>query len=172
VASVAITVEGVVRQFFGGQPIPQGLDLYYGLATRMKVVLITDEMDRLPDDLRVTELAYWLRLEGMTEHQRIVYTEPHWTELGNAARRVAQVNEARRMGHDISLVIEPDPAVSAELINSGYNVLTFTHAAYSVPSWRPDYKHTPVPWDKLSVQVEREAFLRANDERRTDDARS
>jgi hypothetical protein len=167
--SVAITVEGVIRRAVGGQPVPEGLDLYYGLASRMKVVLITDELDRLPDDLRITELAYWLRLEGLMQHDRIIYSEPMW-QGDVAIRRICQVNDARRMGHDITMVIEPDPAVSAELLRTGYNVMTFTHAAYSVPSWRPDYKHTPTPWDKLSEQVEQESYLRANDERRIEDA--
>lgn len=165
-ASVAITVEGVLRRTTGGQPIVQGLDLYYGLATRNKIVLITDEKDT-----GTTELAWWLHMEGMHEHQRIVYSSPMW-DGDVSERRVCQVNAARRLGHDIQLVIEPDPAVSAGLITSGYNTLTFTHASYSVPSWRPDYKLVPTPWDKLSEQVEREAYLQANDERRNDDARS
>ena len=76
------------------------------------------------------------------------------------------MNEARRWGHDVTLVIEPNPSVSAALIESGYNVLTFSHAEYAVPMWRPDYTHKPAAWDDLVARVEREAYLRAHDTRK------
>ena len=40
---VAITVEGVLRKVHGGCPIDLGKILYFGLATRAKLVLLTGE---------------------------------------------------------------------------------------------------------------------------------
>lgn len=174
--TIAITVEGVLRKIEGGAPIKPGIDLYYGLATRAKLVLLSDEIRQVavgvtndgqmyPDD-RESELEHWLKMEGMREHQRTVYTSALISMEREATRRVCQVNEARRWGHDVTLVIEPNPRVSAALIEAGYNTLTFSHAEYAVPSWRPDYKLKPAPWDELVARLDHEAHLRATDTRK------
>lgn len=162
-SAVGITVEGVLRRMSGGQMIVQGIDLYYGLATRRKLVLLTEDADPGKD---LGPLKYWLQMEGMQEHSRIMYTDAVGRELRPADNRAMQVNLARNGGYDIDLVIEPDPEVAAHLITLGYNVMLFCHAQYAVPSWRPGYKHTPVPWDILAQQVADEAYLRANDARK------
>ena len=161
--AIAVTVEGVLRKVAGGQPIAVGVDLYYGLATRAKLILLTDELETARD-----ELEHWLRVEGMNEHAQILWNDPVWGIYAESpdTRRVHQCNRARLHGHVVDLVVEANPLVSAALIESGYNVLTFSHAEYSVPAWRPDYKFKPAPWDQLVQRVEREAELRAADERR------
>lgn len=155
--SVAITVEGVLRRPNGGQPIPAGIDLYYALATRFKLVLLTEE--------KLDSLEWWLRGEGMNEHARIIDSDVAWQYDPSTWRRRFQVAQAHGMGHDVSLVIEPDPAVAASLIEDGTSVLLFCQAQYSLPSWRPDYREAPTPWDTLSARVEHEARLRAADKR-------
>jgi hypothetical protein len=160
VSVVAITVEGVLRKIFGGSSIKAGVDLYYGLATRAKLVLLTGE--------RSTDggLEHWLRSEGMKEHVRILWSDVVLQGESPAAERLAELAHARQNGYDIEFVIEPDPEVSKRLIIAGYNTLTFTHAEYSVPSWRPDAKIEVTPWDELAAQVDRESYLRMNDPRK------
>lgn len=157
--SIAITVEGVLRRVIGGAVIRPGIDLYYGLATRAKVILLTGEVDH-------ESLEYWLRSEGMNSHVRIIWSNRvRKLEMNSGGERLDQLSEARMNGHDVQLVIEPDPAVSSRLVIAGFNVCTFTHAEYSVPSWRPDSRREPRPWDELSEQVAREAYIRATDPR-------
>jgi hypothetical protein len=160
-STVAIVVEGVLRRPTGGQPIREGIDLYYGMSTRAKIILLTEQM-RLGE--AQTELDYWLMIEGMAEHSSILFNEPHY----GADRVIMQVNKARAAGMDVAMVVEADPAESAKLIKAGYNVLTFSHAEYAVPMWRPDFRHHPSAWDDLVARVEHEALLRAMDTRRDD----
>jgi hypothetical protein len=163
VTCVAITVEGVLRKAVGGAPVEQGKILYYGLCTRAKLVLLTAE--REPGTLE-----HWLRGEGMKEHVRIVWADVLTEEMSAGGERLHQLAKARQAGYDISFVIEPDPAVSKRLIIAGYNVLTFTHAQYSVPSWRPDAPTKLQSWDELSETADHEAYLRLNDPRKEEES--
>lgn len=157
---VAITVEGVLRKVFGGAPTEQGKVLYFGLATRAKLVLLSGE--------RETDggLEHWLRAEGMHEHVRIVWADVLTEDMTSGGERLHQLAKGRQLGYDIQMVIEPDPEVSKRLIIAGYNVLTFTHAQYSVPSWRPDATTKLRSWDELAAEAERESYLRINDPRK------
>jgi len=159
-----MAVEGILRKPVGGQPIREGIDLYYGLATRAKLLLLTEQ--RAKPDGEDTELANWLMIEGMNEHSQIIYADLIWPPED---RVLNQVNKARASGHDVSLVIESDPAVSAQLLQAGYNVLTFSHTEYAIPIWRPDYRHHASPWDDLVNRVKTEALLRAKDARRDEE---
>jgi hypothetical protein len=158
-SSIAITVEGTLRKLVGGAPIQPGLDLYFGLATRAKLVLLTGEMDG-------QGLSTWLLTEGLHEHVKVFYSDVVLADLSEGGERLCQLASARQLGYDVELVIEPDPLVSARLLVAGYNVLTFSHAEYSVPAWRPDAIVKVRPWDELVSQVEREAYLRATDPRK------
>jgi hypothetical protein len=165
---IAIAVEGVLRKISGGAPIPEGLDLYYGLATRARLVLLTEDPE--PAKKELGPLEYWLQTEGMREHARVIYTDAVGRELDAAHNRLLQVNWARNWGYAVGLVIEPDPQVAAYLLLQGINVLLFCPAAYMMPSWRPDYHHEPQPWAELAQRVEDEVYLRAADKRRESDA--
>lgn len=161
-SSVAITVEGVLRKFTGGAPIQPGLDLYFGLATRAKLVLLTGEMTGEGLDI-------WLKTEGMHEHVKVIYSDVVLRDLSDGGERLAQLAAARQLSYDVEMVIEPDPLVSSRLLVAGYNVLTFSHSEYSVPAWRPDAAVKVRPWDELVEQVEREAYLRATDPRKEEE---
>lgn len=157
---VAITVEGVLRKMIGGSAIKEGLDLYYGLATRAKIVLLTGERQE------GNTLEHWLRSEGMKEHVKVFWSDVVLQAQSSGAERLAELAAAMTAGYAIEFVIEPDPATSKRLLIAGYNVLTFVHAQYSVPSWRPDATTQVRAWDELAEQVDREAYLRMNDPRK------
>lgn len=162
-SAVAITVEGVLRKSFGGAGIPSGMNLYYGMATRAKIVLLTSEMQKEGG------LEHWLLVEGMAEHVRIIWSDVVLQSMPAAEERLRQLAEARQLGFDIELVVESDPAVSARLLAGGYNTLTFTHAEYTVAAWRPDARLKVKPWDDLVAQVDREQELRAKDTRKEEE---
>jgi hypothetical protein len=161
VSTTAIVAEGVLRRVVSGTKIQQGVDLYYGLATRTKIVLVTDELEK------TGELQYWLKVEGLHEHVSVIWSDIVLSRMSTPLARERQLN-----GYSqgvIDLVVEPDPNVSAHLVTAGYSTLTFTHAAYSLPEWRPDFEFEVVPWDSLAKQVANEAYLRATDTRKDDD---
>lgn len=158
-STVAITVEGVLRQPVGGQPIPLGRDLYYGMATRARLVLLSRGNEK-------RELEHWLTSEGMHEHATVIYTSVPELEHEESESRVLQVTRARNSGYAVDTVVEADPDVAAALLAAGYDVLMFCHTHYSQPSWRPDYQFRVRPWDSLAEQVAHEAYLRAEEERR------
>lgn len=155
---VAITVDGVMRKIVGMAPIPAGIKLYRALATQFSVVLVTDELEDYG------HLSRWLETEGLNEHTGIVWSNVVLDSYDTALRRVRQMTMVRVHGA-VELVVEPDPAISALLIQEGLNVMTMSYAAYSQPSWRPDYIDAVRPWDELSKQVADAARLRANDRR-------
>jgi len=168
-----MTVNGVLRRVSGGTPIPMGYSLYYGLASQFQLILLANHV-RERD-----ELQHWLELEGLNDHAMIIYPDAVAASEEMPLRRLSQVTYARSQRFDLTMTIDPDPAVSRLLFENGYTVMTFSHQEYSLPSWRPDYNFTPhevddngmikdqlaTPWDDLSSQVAHNAWLRAGDKR-------
>lgn len=151
--TAAIAIDGVMRKLVTSAPIPEGMRLYHSLARTGAVVLLADEEHK--DD----RLETWLEMEGCVNHSFVRYVAP---ELSG---RVDQMNRLRMHGHGVDLVVEPDPAIAAQLVAAGFNVCLFTHASYAHPSWRPDTDTGIQPWSDLSEQIATQARLRARDTR-------
>lgn len=172
-SAAAMTVNGCLRQVSGGAAIPTGRCLYYGLAAQFQLILLANHVDEKD------ELQHWIEVEGLNEHAMIIYPDAAAAALDMPERRFSQVTYAHSQRWDISLIVEPDPAVSRLLFENGYTVMTFSHQAYSIPNWRPDYNFAPyevndegilkdqlaTPWDDLSSQVAHNAWLREKDKR-------
>lgn len=157
VSSVAITIEGVIQKNVSSAPIPLGIALYHSLAQNFNVLLLTEMPKK--------EADHWLSLEALTRHAAIEYNEGAIEYLDAGSRRRSQLNSLRTRGYHIDLVIEPSPSVSALLIANGFSTMTFTHAQYALPQWRPDYDSHPRPWDELEKEATRQAHLRHIDKR-------
>lgn len=153
-------VEGVIQKNVSLAPIPAGITLYHSLLSNFNVLLYSSADKK--------SLDYWTSLEALTKHAATEYNEGDLKWLTESERKLKQVNNLRNRGFSISLVIEPDPECSVVLIDAGYSVMTFTHAQYSLPQWRPDYSSKPKPWDEFSASATRIAELRAIDERMKD----
>jgi hypothetical protein len=153
-SSVAITVDGIMRKVIGGAPISQGLKLYRGLATQFTVHLMTDER---PD---TGDLQHWLELQGLQEHVAIHWSDVVMDEMSVPNRRLHQVTYSHRVSF-IDLVVDPDPDTVSGLLQHGWNALLVSYAAYSLPSWRPDYHAEVQPWNEMSAQIAEGARLRA-----------
>jgi hypothetical protein len=151
-------IEGVLMRPVAQSPISEGLLIYRGLASVAAVILISGETEQ-----RVID--GWLLTQNLTQHGQVIYPDKQMRHYSVAENRVLQVNRLRAIGYALELVIVPEPDVAARLIEEGYNCLQFTHAAYAVPSWRPDYAGAVRPWDELSRQVADQARLRSVDER-------
>jgi hypothetical protein len=153
-SSVAITVDGVMRKMIGGAPISQGIKLYRGLATQFTVHLMTDE--RTDNNT----LQQWLEVQGLQEHVVIHWSDVVMDMMTMPERRLHQVTYSHRVSF-IDLVVDPDPDTVAALLQHGWNAMLVSYTAYSLPSWRPDYKAEVQPWDELSSQIAENARLRA-----------
>jgi hypothetical protein len=172
-SAAALTVNGVLRRVSGGAPIPMGFSLYYGLAAQFQLILLANH------SAEKDELQHWLELEGLNDHAMIIYPDSVAASTEMPQRRLSQVTFARSQRYELSMTIDPDPAVTRALFENGYTTMTFSHQDYSLPEWRPDYNLTPhsiddngimkdqlaTPWDDLQAQVAHNAYLRAQDKR-------
>ena len=141
-----INVGGVLRKPVGGAIIPDGVDLYNGLAAAGQVVLVLHGED--PE-----QTANWLELHGLVRHAWV-------SQAGAVAAR-----ELRREGYDLGLVVIADPDEALYHIRSGINTLLFTHAQYAMPGWRPDAGKGVRAWKDIEDETARLARMKAADER-------
>jgi hypothetical protein len=155
---IAITVEGVLMKPVASTIIPLGRQIYHAFRGLTQIVLVSHETPQ-------AELEQWLWMEGFGDYAAIAPPDSIMGTLTNPAYRVWQCNQLKKRGYNVELVIEPEPDVCAGLLVAGYSVLNFLHAAYAVPSWRPDYDGDLRPWDELSQQVANLAAMKAHDER-------
>ena len=150
-----IVIDGVLRKLMGGAPIPEGIRLYRSLAQTGQVVLLSNSDDPGERD--------WLELHGLINHG-FVYSVPP------GQSRSSQVNDLRRQGYGIDLVVVSVPDEAMALIATGLNTLLFTHAQFAHPNWRPDTDKGVQPWSDITQQVADLARMKAKDERlRPDD---
>lgn len=150
-----IVIDGVLRKLMGGAPIAEGIRLYRSLASTGQVILLSNSDDPGERD--------WLELNGLIRHS-FVYSVPP------SQSRSSQVNDLRREGYGIDLVVVPAPDEAMALISTGLNTLLFIHAQFAQPSWRPDSSIGVQPWNEITQQVADLARMKAADERvRADD---
>lgn len=174
-STVAITIDGVLRKLVGLTPIPVGIQLYHALAAQFHVVLLSNDL------ASNIENRAFLDANQCYEHVKVIDVDLVERGLDQPALRVDQVNRARALGQNVQLVVEPNPAASAALVDAGYNVVTFTSVEYTVPSWRPDFApefnteegiQFAMPWDSLQQSVANQARLKAEDDRLREDKSS
>lgn len=144
--SAILAVEGVLRQPAGGGPIAEG-QILYGLLTQVFRVVLLAHTDSQP-----AELEHWLTSYGMRDHQFIVRAD------------TARIDAATRWGRP-TVFVTPDPAEAHAGYDQGLTVLLFIAPAYARPEFRPDYDHTPLPWQNLVEALETTSHLRDNDRR-------
>jgi hypothetical protein len=157
VSSVAICVEGVLMKNTVSVPIPTGIALYHSLKENFNILLYSDQ-DR-------KKLDHWLSIEALNIQTAVEYNDEqrHW--LSESDRKIAQLNSLRTRGYKIEIVIEPSPLASVAMLENGFNVLTFSHAQYAMPKWRPDFKGQKSEWAQLMEAAEKQAELKALDKR-------
>jgi hypothetical protein len=158
--TVVMAISGVLRAPVGGQPIPEGVALYHALTGDFNLVLSDDH------GLSRADWDHFAITQGLDAHSGIV----PWISFhrDHAEDKLAQCDTVRRGGYSVAFVIDPDPAVCALLIATGYNTMLFTHNEYAHPDWRPDAHVHPRPWDDISHQVAENARLRLADTRSDD----
>jgi hypothetical protein len=160
VSSVVLCVEGVMQKNTSLAPIPLGIGLYHGLSSVFSVLLISG------NDKKQTD--HWLALEALNRHSAAEYNEGVRIFMDEEQRKAHQVDSLRVRGFNIDLVIDPDPGSAINLLNSGFNVMTFTHSAYALPQWRPDHVEKVRSWDDIVAYEDQMARLRAVDKRLND----
>lgn len=141
-----INVRGVLRKTVGGAIIPEGIDLYKGLASVGQVVLVLHGED-------AEETTAWLELHGLARHA--------WVSAAGALA----AGELRREGYDLGMIVVAEPEEALYHITHGLNTLLFTHARYAQPSWRPDTRKGVQPWQAIVEETAKQAAMKAADER-------
>ena len=157
ISSVAIAVEGVLMKPTAAVPIPTGVALYHTFKENFNILLYSDQERKTLD--------HWLSIEALYIHTAVEYNDEKHRWLDEPERKISQLNSLRSKGYKIELVIEPSPLASAEILYNGFNVMTFSHARYALPKWRPDYPGDKSEWDKLLDAANKQAELKAKDQR-------
>ena len=157
ISSVAMAVEGVLMKPTAAVPIPTGIALYHTFKENFNILLYSDQ-DR-------KTLDHWLAIEALNIHTAVEYNDEKHRWLPDTDRKINQLNALRKRGYKIELVIEPDPKASASILYNGFNVMTFSHAQYALPKWRPDYPGEKSEWQTLMDAAEKQAELKAMDRR-------
>lgn len=144
-----IMVNGVLRKPVGGAVIPEGADLYRGLAAVGGVIPVLHDTR----DGQVDEVRDWLELHGMIHHP-FVSTEG-----------VMAAHKLRLDGYDLGLIVVAMPEEAMFHIRAGLNTLLFTHAQYAMPTWRPDSERGVRPWADIIDEASALAAMKAKDAR-------
>lgn len=150
-----MVVEGVLRVPASDAHLDTGLGLFYALAKNSRLYLMSHEWEQ-------GELESWLGQRQMNGHLGILRpTGPSPEERIDALERIRSWR--------VELVIESDPACAAREIAGGWNTLLHTHAAYTLPQWRPDHNGAIRPWDALTGEISRQKQMFQADQRNTPD---
>ncbi|WP_409238293.1 hypothetical protein [Streptomyces sp. PA5.6] len=157
--NIALTIDGLLRNPETDGVIPLGNALYQALATQHTVYLLSDDLD-LP------RTHNWLRVNGLHRHTRVIQPRRPSDWRTDVQLRLDAVGYITGTGTKVDLVLDPDPAITAELLALGYPVATLTLPHFAKPQWRPDYTQEPRPWDALVDEVETQAQAYATDPRR------
>lgn len=151
----AIVVEGVLQQPISSAPIIAGINMYKGLSHNFHIILISDQES--------SDLSYWLRLEGLKDHGRVISKDNSLDGKTPEARRLYQCNSLRASGYSIEFVIEPNPQIAAELFRGGFNVLNYLNFSYALPQWRPDFEEETKKWEDLEREATQARMMRETD---------
>jgi hypothetical protein len=139
-----MVVEGVLQKLVGGQELREGISLYHCFFQGgYDVILVSNHMSDVSD---------WLWKSGLTRHSLVV----------------SSVEEAMAKGHNVTLVVTPNPEQARRLFAQGVTTLLFAHPSYAQPDWRPDYIGPKVGWNELSREIADEAARKLADHRMDD----
>lgn len=153
---IALSIDGVLRQPVGGGVMAVGNLLYRALVEIANVALVTNEQS-------AEQTEHWLKVNGFADHNYLVLRRPEDPEDAGQAR-VRQITRLREMG-PVEALVEPDPAIAAEVIRTGTPVLLCAHPAYAQPEFLPGYKTTATSWDLLVAEIDRQRAVKAEDPR-------
>lgn len=161
--TVQLAIEGVLasEDDQGGlatsHTIPEGLLLFYALASQFHVVLST---------LSVTPEVpkRFLHEAGVrpTDYARLLLALPGASDLD---ARVRHFSVARAQGWDLRYVIDPDPEVAKAALARGICPLCCPHPRYSRPSFLPNAGQGGLSWEAIVAEQKGQGAIRAADDR-------
>lgn len=153
---IAITVEGVLKTPNDEAPIMSGVLLYKSLCKTHRITLILDSFNK-------EKLQYWLIVNSLTDHIAEVYWERDDPD-DIVERRLIQVKRMKRDG-PLSMVIESNMEVVAEVFKAGTPTMLYMHPQYIHPDFHPDAQTVVTPWNQLFAEQVRQREARAADQR-------
>jgi hypothetical protein len=151
-STAVFVLEGGLRQHVGEAVIPVGKRLYHGLATQMRIAVLSESTET------ARNLA-WLKDEGFDQHVYYVGRKEH-DPTEKIALRLRQIARLREGGCVIDLVVEPDPEIAAALLRNGITVVPLLVPQFARPEFRPDWDGSAVPWDTLVNEIDAQRSLR------------
>lgn len=164
----AIGIEGVLahperdtKNFASQAPVQTGLRLLVALQTMYKTVLLCDEADAAPVD-------HFLAQNNLHDHAYLILREAWQVGYDHAELRMAQVEHLRGvLSMPVSLVVDPDPRVAAQVMHQGIVGVLFAHPQYQRPEFRPDDDRGVRAWDEIVNEITVQRELKGQDQRLT-----
>lgn len=151
-STYVIVLDDVLRKPSTNGVIRQGSALYESLSNTGRLAILCGEDEDKAD--------WFLRTNGFVRHAYLLAEDPTSAPTPEG-RRMAQIGDLRSRSAQIEFVVEPNPAIAAEIFKNGIPVLAYLHPQYSQPAFRPDYKSTAKPWDDLVSQVDYQIEMKA-----------
>lgn len=130
------------------QALPEGKLLFASLKNHYSIVPYT-KFDK-------DTATYWLDREGFVERVRLF---PNTEQLDGV------VDNLRRTGADVQLLISSDPAHVLEAFLTGTPALLAVHPAYARGEWLPENDPKPEEWGDLVQTIEKRRLDLASDQR-------
>lgn len=150
-----VALDGVLRGPHG-QPLTEGVALYYALSHVYRLVVLTDDDDKPADD-------HWLKVEGLREHVEVI--SPGQVALRGDGVRERQLAYCRGRGMTVALLLDASPANIAVAVRHGVAGVLFTQPRYARPEFRPDSSRGARAWGELAAELEAQAEMHTSDYR-------
>lgn len=152
--TIVVTVEGVLRKLTDGQRINEGVEFLLRLTNGYEATHPFNAVYLTAKPAK--EVEEWLNSEDIG-----------WDlVLGAQEDRVAQLRKIRyEWGYPVDFVIEPDPAIAANLTREGYTTLLFLHPHYAKAEWRPDHQFAARSFADIKAMHEQGLTQRMSDSR-------
>lgn len=163
-STIAMSIDGVLRDMNGGHLIVSGKELYFTLSQAYRIILLSEALELSKED-------YWLTMNGLREHADVVIARVE--DLGTESDELIlrQVNKLQADGYNVMFVMTADPISATTLLSDGHRVFGVFQPQYLAPEWSPDTGDGKRSWDDLKAQLMKQQILKAADTRTDEEAR-
>lgn len=162
--TIAICIDGVLRNLNGGKLIIEGKELFHAIAPAYRIILLSEGIDQAKEE-------YWLTMNGFKDHSELITARVEDLNKESDELVLYQVNSLLGRGYLVMFTATADPTVAASLLAGGHRVFGVYQPPYLVPEWQPGTGKGKQSWDALKTSLMKQQILKAADKRLDEDPR-
>jgi hypothetical protein len=149
--NIIFSLDGILRAE-SGEPIRQGVVLYYSLNNGNRVALLTS--------LEKADAEHWLKSHGIIGYDDLIATEVN-LEGDDLKKRQFTMSRSKA---PVEMYVDADPSMCAWVLDEQkISVVLFSHPSFAKVEHRPDAPKRYRTWDQIVESVDRANIARAND---------